>query len=88
MAKKDPVPFVRARDFETIDDELTDAMLHLDEANCRVLEFLAVEGHDADADKGLPPLGLAEAPGAPEAKGTAEPSDEVQEQATAPEEPR
>ena len=45
MAAKESVNFKRSEDFESIDDELTEALSALDEANVRVLDLLETESH-------------------------------------------
>lgn len=43
MAGKEKISFVRSKDFETIDDDLTEALNGLEEANDRILKLLETE---------------------------------------------
>ncbi len=43
MSKKENVNIIRPNDFESIDEELTQAMALLDESNTRVLDVLSPE---------------------------------------------
>lgn len=59
MAKKEKVEIVRSEEFETVDQELADAMALLDQVNARVIDLLESERPPAVVDG-------AESAGAPE----------------------
>jgi hypothetical protein len=66
MSRKEKVSFVRTIDFESLDEELSQAMEALDDTNSRITELLETEDDD-----------IAEAPATQEDtdKGTGEAAD-------------
>lgn len=65
MSGKEKVSFVRSKDFESIDDELTEALNGLDEANDRILKILESEPPSITADAGAQPAPEEESPEKP-----------------------
>lgn len=59
MAKKEKVEIVHSEEFETVDQELADAMALLDQVNARVIDLLESERPSATAD-GAEPAGAPE----------------------------
>ncbi len=53
MAGKEKIAFVRSKDFESIEDDLTEALNGLEEANDRILKLLETE---------KPPVAIDSAP--------------------------
>ncbi len=69
MSPKEKVHFIRSTDFEAVDEELSEAMSGLDEANSRILELLNSETAPESGEEAAPDEPAAEAPpsGAPQA---------------------
>lgn len=53
MAKKEKVDIVRSEEFESVDQELADAMALLDQVNARVIDLLQGERPPAPAAAGV-----------------------------------
>ncbi|HPO15493.1 MAG TPA: hypothetical protein PLI09_18770 [Candidatus Hydrogenedentes bacterium] len=65
MSGKEKVSFVRSKDFESIDDELTEALNGLDEANDRILKLLETEPPPITGEAGAQPAPEEESPEKP-----------------------